>query len=798
MMKDIRFAMRTLLKRPGFTAVVILVLSLGIGSTTAIFSIVDALLLRSLPYPHAERLVQLREVNAKGNQVNFAGANFHDLAAQNRSFEHLAIVAGSFPLVVTGGTEPTSASVSYSSRDLFGAMGVQPLLGRSFLPEEEKFGGPVAAVVSYGYWQKFLGGRSDLDALKLNVDGVTCNVVGVMPSSFDYPADTDVWITGNTEPPNPSRTAHNFPVLGLLRQGVSREQAQADVSLVAKQLRQTHGEKTDAVDFAVIPLQTFLTRNVRQGLWLLLGAVGLLLLVACANFSNLLLSQMMSRQREFTLRVALGASRFRLTRQILTENLLLTVPGALLGALLAAVAVRMLLVLDNGSLPRVNTIAVDARVLGFACALGVVIAVVLSFLPGLRARRDLNVGLKGGMAGQTVGGKRRLRGALVVGQIGLTLVLLSGAGLLVRSFINVMARQPGFETGGAVAMTLSLPSTVSPEEDELLRQFYVQLLERVSQLPGVSAVGGINVLPLKDRGANGQFLIDNDKSKPGYGEYRVASAGYFPAMKIPLLRGRLFDASDKANGQHVAVISQSLAQRYWPDADPIGQRIQFGNMDTDKRLMQIVGVVGDVRDATLEREPQPTVYGYSLQRPQWWQVSRLSVVVRSQSDPQNLIPSLRTTVQSLRSDVPLSFDTLDEVFASSFDERRFSLTLFAVFAGVALLITVIGLYGMLSYFVSERTREMGIRMALGARRGNVMGLVIRQGLRLALLGVVAGLAGAWALTRLMSGLLFGVTPTDSVTLVSVVFTLAIVALLACYLPARRATKVDPLVALREE
>jgi putative ABC transport system permease protein len=798
MTKDIRFALRTLLKRPGFTAVVILVLSLGIGSTTAIFSIVDALLLRSLPYPHADRLVQLREVNDKGRQVNFAGANFYDLAAQNRTLEHLAVSAGSYPLVVTGGSEPTRARVSFGSSEFIGAMGVPPLLGRSFVPEEDKFGGPVAAIVSYGFWQNFLGGRSDLDGVKLNVDGVSCNVVGVMPASFDYPAQTDVWVTTNTEPPNPSRTAHNFPVIGLLREGVTLEQAQADLTLIARNLRQTHGTKTDAVDFAVIPLQTFITRNVRQGLWLLLGAVGLLLLVACANFSNLLLSQIMSRQREFTLRVALGASRFRLTRQILTENLLLALPGALVGALLAGFAIRMLLVLDYGSLPRVNAISVDARVLGFACALGVLIAVVLSFLPGLRTRRDLNLGLKPGTTG-VVGGKgARLRGALVVGQIGITLVLLTGAGLLIRSFLKVMEKQPGFESGGAVAMHLSLPSTVSPEEDERLRQFYVQLLERISQLPGVTAAGGINVLPLADRGANGQFLINDDQSTPGYGEYRVASAAYFPAMKIPLLRGRLFDASDKANGQHVALISQSLAQRYWPNTDPIGQRIQFGNMDTDKRLMQIVGVVGDVRDATLEREPEPTVYGYSLQRPQWWQVSRLSIVVRSASDPRTLIPSLRASVQGLRTDVPTSFATLDEVVASSFNARRFSLTLFAVFGGVALLIAVIGLYGMLSYFVTERTREMGIRMALGARRANVLGLVMKQGVRLALLGIVAGLAGAWGLTRLMSSLLFDVTPTDSVTLASVALTLALVALLACYVPARRATKVDPLVALREE
>jgi len=345
---------------------------------------------------------------------------------------------------------------------------------------------------------------------------------------------------------------------------------------------------------------------------------------------------------------------------------------------------------------------------------------------------------------------------------------------------------------------LSLPTTITPEEDERLRQFYVQLLEQVGQLPGVSAVGGINVLPLQGGGADGQFLVNNDPNQRGNAEYRVASAGYFEAMRIPLLRGRLFDASDKANGQHVAVISQSLAQRYWPNGDAIGKRIQFGNMDTDKHLMEIVGVVGDVRDANLEHPIEPTLYGYSLQRPQWWQVSRLAVVIRTQTEPQALIPSLRTTVQNLRSDAPASFSTLRQVFSESFDARRFSLTLFGVFGVVALLITVIGLYGTLSYSVTERTREMGIRMALGAQRANVLRLVIKQGLRLAVVGVVIGLIGAWALTRLMTSLLFGVTPMDSITLIMVVATLALVALAACYVPARRATKVDPLVALREE
>ncbi len=638
----------------------------------------------------------------------------------------------------------------------------------------------------------------DFTAVNLNVDGVACNVVGVMPPTFDYPAQTEIWITRNTEPTITSRTAHNNPVIGLLRPGTTIEQARADVSLIAKQLKQTYGEKTDAVDFAVIPLQTYLTRNVRQGLWLLLGSVGLLLLVACANFSNLLLGQLISRQREFTLRVALGASRLRLTRQVLIENLVLTLPGALLGVLLAILAVRLLLVLEKGTLPRFNDIAVDVRVMGFACAIGILIAIVLSLLPGLRSRRDLIPSLKSGARGRNGGKGGRLRGALVVAQVGMTLVLLTGAGLLARSFLKVMDIKPGFDIESTMVMTLSLPTTITPEEDERLRQFYVQLLERVGQLPGVSAVGGINVLPLQGGGADGQFLVNNDPNQRGNAEYRVASAGYFDAMRIPLLRGRLFDASDKANGQHVAVISQSLAQRYWPNGDAIGKRIQFGNMDTDKHLMEIVGVVGDVRDVNLEHPIEPTLYGYSLQRPQWWQVSRLALVIRTQNDPQALIPSLRTTVQSLRSDAPASFSTLRQVFSESFDARRFSLTLFGVFGVVALLITVIGLYGTLSYSVTERTREMGIRMALGAQRGNVLRLVIKQGLRLAIVGVVIGLIGAWALTRLMTTLLFGVTPMDSITLIMVVATLALVALAACYMPARRATKVDPLVALREE
>jgi predicted permease len=776
------------------------VLALGIGSTTAIFSIVDALILRPLPYPNSDRLVFLREVSAKGNQMALAEANFEDVAARSKSFDALALSAGSFPLVVSGAGEAVRAHVSIVSGPFFQVIGVKPYVGRTFIAEEEKYGGPIAAIVSYGYWQKILGGRTDFNAVRLNVDGVQCNLVGVMPPGFDYPAETEIWMTRNTDPPNTSRTAHNWPVIGRLREGTSLEQARADISLIGKQLRQSYGEKIDAVNFALIPLQEYLTRNIRQALWLLLGAVSLLLLVACANFSNLLLAQLTSRQREFTVRCALGASRLRLTRQLLTENLLLTLPAAAVGTLLATLGVRLLLLLDKNTLPHINSVSVDARVLAFACGLGVLIGIAMSFLPALRlARQDLNEGLKEAGRGQAnIGLSMRMRAATVVGQIGLTLVLLTGAGLLGRSFLNVMKVDPGFKPESAIAMTLSLPTTITPQEDERLRQFYSQLLERVHQLPGVTDVGGINALPLASHGANGTFLINNDPAQPGYAEYRVASTGYFAAMKIPLLRGRMFGGEDTVNSQHVALISESLARRYWPNDEPLGKLIQFGNMDTDKHLLQVVGVVGDVRDSALEREAQPTVYAFSLQRPQWWQVARLGVVVRAQSDPKVLIPALRSTVQSLRSDVPTSFATLEEVFSSAFDQRRFTLTLFGVFSAVALLITVIGLYGMLSYSVAERKQELGIRMALGAEPRNVLLLVIRQGLKLASIGVVVGLTAAWVLTRLMSSLLFEVNPHDAWTYLGIGLLLLLVALLACWIPARRATKVDPLIALRCE
>ncbi|MGH9842035.1 MAG: ADOP family duplicated permease [Blastocatellia bacterium] len=798
--QDLRFGLRMLRKNPGFTLIAVLTLALGIGATTAIYSVVDAVLLRPLPYPEAERLVLLREINDEGDTLAMAEANFADVQARNQSFAALAFASNSFPLAVTGANEAARARVSVVSGKFFDVMGVQPRAGRGFLPEEEKYGGPVAVVVSYGYWQRMLGGRADFSAVKLNVDGANCNVVGVMPPGFDYPSECELWMTRNTDPPNLSRTAHTWPVIGRLRAGVTLEQARAEVGVIGKELRLAQGEKMDAVDFTLPPPQQFLTRNVREGLWLLLGAVGLLLLVACANVSNLLLAQYTSRWREFTVRAALGAGRLRLARQLVVENLLLTLPAAALGALLAKAGVRLLLLLERGYLPRVNVVTVNARVLLFACALAVLIAVALGLLQLWQFRRqDLQAGLKDAGRGQSAGTlSQRMRGALVVAQLALTLVLLVGAGLLGRSFLKLWQTDPGFDTTNALAMTLALPSTVSVAEDERLRQFYAQLLERLKQLPGVEAVGGINVLPLTGRSRDETFLVDNNPAQRGQTNYRVASAGYFDALGIPLRRGRMFDSRDMVNAPHVAVISQSLATRYWPNEDPIGHTLHFGRIGGDNRPLQIVGVAGDVRDIELATMAAPTVYAYSLQRPQWWQVVNLSIVLRTPLTLEQLTPAMRAAVQWLRSDVPLQFRTLNQVFSASLDQRRFSLALYGVFAVVGLLIAAIGLYGVLSYVVTQRTPEIGIRLALGAQGRDVLRLVIGQGMRLTLCGVTLGLAAAGAATRWLKSMLHGVSANDPLTFAGIALLLILVALLACYLPARRATKVDPLIALRHE
>ncbi|HVS83936.1 MAG TPA: ABC transporter permease [Pyrinomonadaceae bacterium] len=821
--KDIRFGVRSLLKRRGFTLIAVLTLALGIGACTAIFSVVDGVLLRSLPYPDAERIVQLREVNSSGAQMAFAEPNFLDVRARSRTLEAVAQYGGDLT-TVTGGSEPVRALTFAVSGDFFHVLGTRPVVGRTFVPDESKPGGTPVVVVSYGFWQRLLGGKSDLAGTTLRLMDQNVTVVGVMPAGFAFPQDAEVWIPRELFPQETSRSAHNWHVVARVLPAIKIEQARAEVSTIGKQLKQEYGKDMDAVNFTVVPQQEYMVGNVRSALVMIFVAVGFLLAVACANVANLLLGQVTARQREFAVRSALGATRLRLARQFMTENLLLALTAGALGVLLSFWGVDLLLGLNQQSLPRMSEIGVNARAVAFTLGLSLLIAAVLGVVPLLRfSTKDLETSLREVGSGARGYAGRHLRNLLVVAQMALTLILLVGAGLLGKSFYRLLRIDPGFRTESAVAMELSLPNPrmdeqryqqfmqsykrlmeqgVAPDtslqfsaEEERQRLFQVQLLDRLSATPGVMAIGSINHLPLAGGGPDGTFLINNNPTRKGHAEYRLASSGYFAAMRIPLLRGRTFDASDQPNSPNAAVVSQSLVRKYWPNEDPIGQTIQFGNMDGDLRLLHVVGVVGDVHDYGVDVAISPTIYANALQR---LPSSSLTVVARAQVAPSALVPAMREAVRSLDPQLPLNFRTLDQVFSSSLDQHRFSLVIFGVFGTVALLLAAMGIYGVTSYAVAQRTQEIGIRMALGAQMSDVLKLVLRSGMSLALMGAAFGVAGAFATTRVMSSLLFGVAPTDLATFTAVVVVLVVVAFVACYIPARRATKVDPLVALRYE
>jgi putative ABC transport system permease protein len=820
--KDIRYGLRSLAKRPGFTAIAVLTLALGIGASTAIFSVVDAVLLRPLPYPHAEQIVQLREVGSKGGQMRFTEPNYLDLRARNHSFDAMAQYAGNLT-IVTGGTEPVRAQSFVVSGEFFEVLGVKPILGRTFAPEESKPGGAPVAIVSHGFWQRLLGGQSDLSGTSLRLMDQNVNVIGVMPVGFVFPQNAEIWIPRELFSADTSRTAHNWSVIARVRPNVTIEQAHAEVSEIGKQLKREYGAAMDAIDFAAVPQLEFTVGKVRRVLLMIFVAVGFLLLIACANVANLLLAQVTTRQRDFAVRSAVGATRFRLARQFITENVLLVLAAGTAGILISFWVIELLTGLNRQNLPRSGEIVVDARAIAFTFGLSLLIGIVLGIVPLLRySTEDLESTLRETTASARGYAGKHLRGFLVVTQMALTLMLLVGAGLLGKSFYRLLQIDPGFQTESAVAMELSQPEAPPVESryrkfmesyDRLMKDgkltddrlefsaeeqrqilFHKQLLERLSTSPGVVSVGTINHLPLTGGGPDGMFLINNNPERKGYGDFRLASAGYFSAMGIPVLRGRTFGVSDP-NAPNEAVISQSLARKYWSNEDPIGQTIQFGNMDGDLRLLHVVGVVGDVHDYGVDEAMAPTVYANALQR---IPASTWTVVARAKGEPATLVPMMREAVRALNSELPLKFHTLDQVFSSSLDQRRFSMVIFGVFGVAALLLATMGIYGVTTYTVAQRTHEIGIRMALGAQMDDVLKLVLRNAMSLVAIGAIVGLAGAYAITRVMSHLLFEVAPTDLFTFMAVPLVLLVVALVACLIPARRATKVDPLIALRYE
>jgi putative ABC transport system permease protein len=809
MLQDIRFGVRMLLKHKGFTAVAVFTLALGIGANTALFSIVNAVLLRPLPYHAPEQLVRVWGKNLqKGGQPMTASLpDYLDWRQENQVFEQVAafsFVGGSGNLVgQSEGAERVSGL--RITANLFPLLGVNVALGRSFLPEDEQAGAAPVILLSHRLWTSRFNSNPQIIGQMATLSGKNFTVVGVMPAGFQHPGigapNTDVWRPLVMEGDQMRREARHLQVLARLKPAIELRQAQAGMESLAHNLEQQYPNTNTSYGISLVPLHETVTGDAKPALNLLLGAVGFVLLIACANVANLLLSRAAARQKEMAVRMALGAGRFRLIRQLLTESLLLAALGGATGLLLARWGMDWLVALSADKLPRGDQIGIDGRVLLFTLFISLATGLFFGLVPAFHASRlSLQESLKVGSVTITGAfGRFRLRNFLVVSEVALALILLVGAGLLIRSFLFLQQVDPGLDPRQVLTMRVAVPASKYPT-GQRRAAFYQELLQRVEALPGVRSAGVVTWLPQSGQHVTTRLTIEG-QSTPPLGEelsvdYRVVSPGYLHTVGALLLQGRELTEQDNGQASVTVVINEALAKRFWPDEDPLGKRVtvEIGKLVS----CEIVGVIKDIKEFGPTAPPTPVIYGSYLQSP-WIDMETRELVVRTSTDPLQLTATVRSEVQTMDKEVPAyNVSALDEVLAGATVQPRFSLILLGLFAAIAFALAIAGLYAVMTYSVAQRTHEIGIRLALGAQAGDVLKLVVGQGMKLAVFGVTLGLLASFGLARLMKSLLFGVSTTDPLTLIVIAGLLSLVALLACYLPARQATKVDPLAALRHE
>jgi putative ABC transport system permease protein len=802
---DIRYGFRSLLKRPAFTAIALLTLALGIGVNSAIFSAVDSILLRPLPLKDPERLVSVWEQTLRdGIQQNEAApANFLDIQNQNQSFEQIGAF-GPDDVNLTGDGEPERLDGQVVTANVFSILGVAPALGRTFAPEEDQPGQQHVVVLSDAIWRRRFNQDPSIVNRAITLNGESFTVIGVMPRGFFFPArEIELWTPWAMEAEQKAgRGDHYLRLVARLKQGATLERANAELASIAQRLSAEYPRTNEGLGFIAHSLHQDYVGNLRLPILILFAAVGLVLLIACANVANLLLAQATTRRKEIAIRIALGARRWTIVRQLLIESLLLAAGGGLLGVLGAFWSVEALAKLLPESLSKLQDVSIDARVFLFTLGVSVLTAVAFGAVPALLASRTRPGATLNDVARDMAGGTsgRHVRRVLVVSEVALAVVLLVSAGLLIRSFQLLRHVDTGFTTENALTMRMVLPFP-KYAKTETRRAFYDEVLPKIEAIPGVESAGMITFLPLSFNGMNFSFSVEGQTSpsdmKLPFALFRVVSPGYFRAMGIPLRRGRFFDSRDSADAQPVLLVNRRLAEQYWPGEDAIGKRLKIGPVDSPNAWLTVVGVVGDTRQTGLYEQKLEFYVPYAQERRSF--VAPRDLVVRTKSDPGVIAAAVRNAVWSVDKDQPISkVRTLDQVFAAAISQERFQALMLGLFAALALLLACVGLYGVISYAVVQRTHEIGVRMALGAQPVHVLSLVIRQGMTLTLAGLIVGIVAGTFVTRVLTDLLFGVTPRDPLTFAGVPVLLLLVALLACYIPARRATRIDPLIALRSE